>query len=101
MPVTRYCTYGHYLGSELIYIGSGTQSRPFTWNSRGTLWQKEVQGKVVDVVIYRWFTSSEEARTEEKKLLKTFSPKTNALHVGRKRSDYCEPRKRYWNPRRK
>lgn len=73
------CIYGHYVGDRLIYIGMGRLDRVFNIKCRSDEW-KRLTKDGYRVALLAWFGDRAAARTEEKRLIREFSPICNLLH---------------------
>lgn len=75
------CIYAHYVGEELIYIGSGTMERAFTVRNRSPEW-KNLTSNGYSVVIIQRYNSKDQAEEEEKRLIKELNPRCNLIYNG-------------------
>ncbi len=73
-----FCVYGHFCDGEVIYVGSGAVSRPFS-TQRSHRWVAVVAGRPVDVVIFDWFESRHDALKAEFALIEMLDPLANII----------------------
>jgi hypothetical protein len=77
MAARYYCVYKHFVSGELIYIGSGIESRPYSWRDRNSTWKRKVGKGAPDVEIVEKFKTADEAYLLEQRLIGELRPKAN------------------------
>lgn len=83
----QYLVYAHYLLEELIYIGCGTKTRPFTTKKRNFLWKDKVGSSKFRVEIFGEFDCKKKALEEEIRLIQQHQPPCNRTGVNRQLTD--------------
>lgn len=82
-PVTGHnVVYGHFNQQhQLIYIGSGNFKRAFDFQKRTPLWFEKINGPIVTVHILFESFDLKKVREVERRLIITFRPPANVMHV--------------------
>lgn len=84
-PFNENCVYAHILSGRIVYIGSGTMTRPFTNTNRNRHWHERIakaqtDGEKLTIRIISYHSNYYEAREAEMLLIKTLRPELNITH---------------------
>lgn len=80
----KFCVYLHKINEEIIYVGSGVASRPFSTDGRNEIWSERVStfGEY-SIEIVEWFDEKKSAANLEKSLIKKYKPCCNIVNYKR------------------
>lgn len=88
IDIRGYCVYAHLIQGSIIYIGSGSHARPYSF-SRPDDWMQLVRDNnfALDVKILGKFLTRRSAFIFERKMIKKYRPTCNKMNNGFKLSD--------------
>lgn len=81
LNIKNFCVYSHDINGNIIYIGAGTPSRPYSF-CRPKRWRDLVlkNNFELEIKIIGWFSSKKEALIFEKEMIKKWKPICNLFH---------------------